>query len=87
MMIAKKIVCTLPLAFLVLCLTASAQKIELNGAVMHISGNQGLDGFNVGTALWLNHRISVAADYDGVWDTSIIGQFQTTSTGQVVSKS
>ena len=89
MTIVKKLVCTLPLAFLVLCLclTASAQKVELNGAVMHISGNQGLDGFNVGTALWLNHRISIAADYDGAWDTSIIGQFQTTSTGQVVSKS
>ena len=87
MMIAKKIVCTLPLAFLVLCLTASAQKIELNGAVMHISGNQGLDGFNVGAALWFNHRVSIAADYDGVWDTSQIGQFELTPTGQVVSKS
>jgi hypothetical protein len=87
MMIVKKLVCTLPLAFLVLCLTAPAQKFELNGGATHISGNQGLDGFTVGAALWFNHRVSIAADYDGVWDTSQIGQFELTPTGLVVSKS
>lgn len=89
MTIVKNLVCTLPLAFLVLCLclTASAQKFELNGGVTHVSGNQGVDGFTVGAGLWFNHRVSVAANYDGLWDTSQIGQFELTPTGQVVSKS
>jgi opacity protein-like surface antigen len=70
-------------ALLVLCLTASAQtastpKVELNGGWAHITGDQGLDGFSVGTAVWLTHRVSIAADYDDAWDTSRIGQFELT---------
>jgi hypothetical protein len=87
MTIVKNLFRRLPLAFLVLCLTASAQKFELNGGATHISGDQGLDGFTVGTAVWFTHRVSIAADYDGVWDTSKIGQFELTQTGLIISKS
>jgi hypothetical protein len=87
MLIVKNFVCRLPLAVLVFCLTASAQKVELNGGATHISGDQGLDGFTVGAAVWFTHRVSIAADYDGVWDTSKIGQFELTQTGLIVSRS
>jgi len=75
------------LALLVLCLTASAQKLELNGGYAQVTGDQGVDGFSVGTAVWFTHRVSIAADYDDAWDTSRIGQFELTQTGLIVSKS
>jgi hypothetical protein len=68
-------------------LNASAQKVELSGGYAHITGDQGLDGFNVGAAAWFTHRVSVAADYDSGWDTSRIGIFELTPTGVVSSKS
>jgi outer membrane protein OmpA-like peptidoglycan-associated protein len=68
-------------------LLASAQNVELNGGYAHISGDGGMDGFNVGAAVWLTPRISIGAEYDGVWDTSHIGTFELTSTGTIISKS
>lgn len=68
-------------------LNASAQRVEVSGGYTHISGNQGLDGFNVGAAAWFTHRFSIAADYDSGWDTSRIGIFELTPTGVVASKS
>jgi hypothetical protein len=68
-------------------LSASAQKVELNGGYAHVSGDQGLDGFNVGAALWFTPRVSIAADYDRVVDTSRIGIFELTQAGLIVSKS
>jgi hypothetical protein len=68
-------------------LSASAQQVELSGGYTHITGDQGLDGFNVGAAAWFTHRVSVAADYDSGWDTSRIGIFELTPTGVVSSKS
>ena len=68
-------------------LNASAQRVELSGGYTHITGDQGLDGFNVGAAAWFTHRVSIAADYDSGWDTSRIGIFELTPTGVVSSKS
>jgi len=68
-------------------LTTSAQRVELSGGYTHITGDQGLDGFNVGAAAWFTHRVSIAADYDSGWDTSRIGIFELTPTGVVSSKS
>jgi hypothetical protein len=68
-------------------LIASAQRVELSGGYTHITGDQGLDGFNVGAAAWFTHRVSIAADYDSGWDTSRIGIFELTPTGVVSSKS
>jgi outer membrane protein OmpA-like peptidoglycan-associated protein len=66
---------------------ASAQGVELSGAYAHISGDGGLDGLNVGAAVWLRQRISMAVDYDSVWDTSHLGAFELTQTGLIVTKS
>lgn len=66
---------------------ASAQNLEFSGAWAHISGDNGLDGFDVGTSLWPNHRVSIAFDYDSGWDTSRLGAFALTSVGLISIKS
>jgi hypothetical protein len=66
---------------------ASAQGVELSAAYAHISGDQGLDGFNVGAAAWFTRKVSVAFDYDSGWDTSRLGVFELTETGVIASKS
>jgi hypothetical protein len=75
------------LSLVALSLSASAQTVEVNGGYAHVSGDQGLDGFNIGIAAWFTPRISVAADYDRVVDTSRIGIFELTQTGLIVSRS
>ena len=68
-------------------LLASAQSLEVSGGYAHISGDGGLDGFNVGAAAWVSHRVSLAFDYDSAWDTSHLGVFELTQTGLIVTKS
>jgi hypothetical protein len=72
-------------------LLVSAQDVnlngELNGGYAHVSGDGGLDGYNVGGALWLTRRFSLAIDYDSGWDTSHLGVFELTSAGLFVTKS
>jgi hypothetical protein len=75
------------LSVLLLSRNAAAQSLELNGGYAHITGNQGLDGFNAGAAVSFTPRASIAADYDGAWDTSQLGVFQLTPVGLVASKS
>ena len=65
---------------------AFAQKAEISAAYAYVSGNGGLNGFDAGVAVFLSPRLSLAADYDGVYDTSQIGIFQITPVGQIVSK-
>ncbi len=79
--------CRLLMVTVALCVSAFGQRFELNGGYAHISGNQGVDGFTLGGAMFFSHRVSIAADYDTAWDTSQIGIFETTQTGVVVSKS
>jgi opacity protein-like surface antigen len=70
-------------------LAASAQLInnfEAAGGYAHVSGDGGLNGFNVDVAAFFRPRVALAADYDGVYDTSNIGTFQITSVGLVTSK-
>jgi len=67
-------------------LLVSAQNFEVNGGWAHISGDGGLDGFNVGAAVWFTPRVSIAADYDDTWDSSHLGVFELTQTGTIISK-
>lgn len=60
---------------------ASAQ--EFSGAWAHISGDNGLDGFDAGAALFPQRRVSLAFDYDSAWDTSSLGAFALTSVGLI----
>lgn len=66
---------------------ASAQNLEVSGGYAHISGDDGLDGFNVSGAFRFTPKIALAVDYDSVWDTSHVGIFELTQTGLFVSKS
>ena len=60
--------------------------LEFSGGWAHVTGNNGLDGFNVGTALWLSRRISVAFDFDRAHDTSSLTAFALNS-GLITTKS
>ena len=82
-----KHLCVFLLLLLASSSLASAQGVELSGAYAHISGDGGLDGLNVGAALWLKQRISIAVDYDTVWDNSHLGVFELTQTGAIITKS
>jgi outer membrane protein OmpA-like peptidoglycan-associated protein len=68
-------------------LLAFAQGVELSGGYAHISGDGGLDGLNVGAAVWFKQRVSMAVDYDSAWDNSHLGAFELTSSGLIVTKS
>ncbi|PSH04094.1 MAG: hypothetical protein CXZ00_08555 [Acidobacteria bacterium] len=86
----KRILCTL-IALFGLSLTAYSSDIptpnpEVGFGYTYISGNQGLNGFNVSAAALFSRRIAVAFDYDTAWDTSSLGAFTGTPIGQVVSK-
>jgi hypothetical protein len=61
--IMKSFVCTLIVALLLSSPAAFAHKVEFSGGYAHITGNQGLDGFNVGVAAWFTRRVALAADY------------------------
>jgi hypothetical protein len=63
----------------------SAQGLELSGGWAHVTQDFGTDGFDAGAAWWFTPKITVAANYDGTWDTSQIGVFQITNVGLLVS--
>jgi opacity protein-like surface antigen len=82
--------CFLGLAILIataVCPTrAVAQNLEVNGGYVHVTGDFGMDGFNLGAAWWFNPRVAMAFDFDSAWDTSNIGTFELTSTGGIAVK-
>lgn len=61
--------------------------LELSGGWAHASGNNGLDGYNAGAALWFTNRVSVGFDYDNVRDTNALTAFALTSGGLITVKS
>ena len=74
------------IAFLLFCSSTSAQKLELGGGYTHITGDLGLDGYDVGGALWFTPRVSMAFGYDSAYKTTKIGTFELTSTGEIAVK-
>jgi len=64
----------------------SAQDLELAGGYAHVTQNFGTNGFDAGAAWWFTPKITLAANYDGTWNTSQIGVFQITNVGLLVSK-
>ena len=59
------------------------RNLELSGGWIHSTGDNGLDGFNLGASLWFNRRVSIAFSYDHAGDTSTLGNFGLTSAGLV----
>ncbi len=71
---------------LALCLAASAQLLRFsnagfNGGYTHITGYQGLNGFDVGAELIVQRPVSIAFDYDSGWNDSTLGVFQVSTVG------
>jgi opacity protein-like surface antigen len=59
---------------------ASAQIFDLDnaefgGGYSHISGDAGLNGGNLNAGLWFGRRVSLAFDYDTVWNNQVLGTF------------
>src|SRR5689334_12376735 len=51
------------------------RNLEFSGGWAHISGNNGLDGFTGGAALWFTNRVSVAFDFDHARDDNALTNF------------
>ena len=56
--------------------------IELGGGYQHSTGDQGLDGFTVGAGWNPVSSFGLFFHYDGLFDTSTLGSFELTKTGQ-----
>ena len=74
------------LAMIFLPQSIFAQGLEFSGGWAHVTQNFGTDGFDAGAAWWFTPKITLAANYDGTWDTSQIGVFEITNVGLLVSK-
>jgi hypothetical protein len=66
---------------------SGAQDLEVSGGWEHATSDFGVDGFNLGAAWFFQPRLALAAQYDGMWDTSRVGAFEFTSVGAIVSQS
>src|SRR5919201_1569282 len=66
---------------------ANAQKLEVAGGYAHVTGDLGLDGYNLAAGGWLSRRLSASLDYDSGYDTSKIGVFELTHAGEISVKS
>lgn len=63
------------------------KNLEVAGGWNHLTGDNGLDGFNVGSSLWFTPRVSVGFDYDHVGDTTALTPFALTGNGLFTVKS
>jgi hypothetical protein len=85
--VAQSSLCCGVLALLIFSGRAVAQAdlghLELHLGYTHVTGDNGLDGFNGGAALRFNRRVSVGLDYDSAWDRTLPTAFITSSTGAI----
>src|SRR5581483_7302676 len=81
------LVCAVLLVFSSCPSSSNAQGLELGGGYVHNTGDFGLDGFNLAAGWFFSNSVAVAAEYDGAYDTSRIGDFEFTSVGAIAAKS
>jgi hypothetical protein len=62
------------------------EDIEVSGGFAHSTGDLGLNGFNVGTGLWLDRHVSINFDYDSMYKTSTLGVLSLTDVGHTAIK-
>jgi cytochrome c2 len=65
----------------------STANLEFAGGYVHTTGDNGLNGFNVGTALWFNRRVSISVDYDYSRNTTSLSNFGLTTVGLITTQS
>ena len=79
-------VLVLPLVILLLPSRAGAQILDIDnaefgGGYTHVTGDGGLNGGNLTSALTFNRIVSLAFNYDTVWNNNTLGAFALTSIG------
>ena len=68
----------LPMAMLLIPSRAEVfdlDNAEFGGGYSHVTGDAGLNGGNLNAGLWFGHRVSLAFDYDTVWNNQVLGTF------------
>lgn len=70
------------------CVSAQlVHNVEFSGGWAHATGNDGLDGFNLGAALWFTNRISLGFDFDRVGNNKSLPIFSLSrNTGLITTK-
>src|SRR5262252_2538131 len=66
--------------------TFSENNLEVGGGYTHVTGDSGLNGFNLSTGLWFNRHISLNVDYDWASNTSTLGVLSLTNAGHTAVK-
>lgn len=61
--------------------------LEVSGGWVHVTSDNGTDGFNIGGAWWFGNHVTIAGDWDDTWDTSNVSNFAFTQVGAIVVKS
>jgi hypothetical protein len=59
---------------------------EASGGWAHVTGNNGLDGYNLGAGVWLAKRVSLVFNFDDTHDISSLTAFTLTN-GLITTKS
>ena len=65
----------------------SAQGLEVSGGYSHVTGDLGLNGYNLGAAWFFSSSMAIAAQYDSGYNNARIGEFEFTSVGAIAAKS
>ena len=76
----------LPMLLLLFPAASQAQNVDVGGGWAHVSGDNGVDGFNVAAYVWVSQRISLGGFFDDAWDNSTLGNFSLTPIGQIATK-
>ncbi len=77
----KNVICGLVVLFAFALPAFGQEDIEFNGGYQHASGDQGLDGYNVGAGWNPLPEFQMYVEYDGLYDHSTLGVFALTPTG------
>jgi hypothetical protein len=83
----KKVIYALLVLFAFSLPVFGQEDLEFSGGYRHISGDQGLDGYNLGIGWNAIPKFQLFLDYDGVYDNSTLGVFALTSTGAALVNS
>jgi opacity protein-like surface antigen len=80
----RSLLCLLSfLATITLSPTAHGQGLELGGGYAYSSGNFGTNGFDVDAGWWFTKHVTLAVNYDHMWNASTLGVFTFSKTGAI----
>ena len=62
---------------------AHAQGLEVGGGYAYTSGNFGVNGFDLDGGWWFSKHVTVAVNYDHMWNATTLGVFTFSHTGAI----